>query len=90
MRKSTHLTKNVICYIMSSLKPPTCMLQDCTVLFKRMWNIIDCCMFLKLENFMSHLCIDVEFHCYRTSPVTVDSMHALMDSVTVAVCYENI
>ena len=67
------------------------MLQDCTVLFKRMWSIIDCCMFLKLENFRSHLCNVVEFHCYRTSPVTVDCfMHALMDCVTMAVCYKNI
>jgi hypothetical protein len=67
------------------------MLQHCTVLFKIMWSIIDCCMFLKLENFMSHLCNDVEFHCYGSSPVTVYCfMHTLVDCVTLAVYCKNI
>jgi hypothetical protein len=71
MRKSTQLAKNVICCTMSSLKAPTCMLQHCTVLFRRMWSIIDWCMSWKLENFISCLCNDVESHCYRISPNSV-------------------
>jgi hypothetical protein len=68
------------------------MLQHCTVLFKIMWSIIDCCMLLKWEKFyITSVYNDVEFRCYRTSPVTVYCFkHTLLDCVTVAVYCENI